>query len=123
MDVFEKLNQNIEELKEKIEDYEKKLEEKNIDILELNTQLLMVLRAMIGQKIYWAHKNWSKYETHIIKSVEINTIKTSFFGYQYVGKSCICIYVDDGEGYYIADKIGDTLFFDEEEAKLHTRKD
>lgn len=83
--------------------------------------LLEFLKSKIGQKIYWAHKAWLKYETHIISDVDVDIQKSDFFGKQYVGKECIRIHLEDG-GYYIADNIGKTLFFNEDEAKLHTCK-
>lgn len=86
------------------------------------TILLEFLRSKIGQKIYWAHKHWRKYETHTIKDIGIDIQTSEFFGGEYIGKECIRIYIEDG-GYYIADNIGITLFFDENEAKLHTCKE
>ena len=83
------------------------------------TILLEVLKSKIGQKIYWAHKHWKKYETHTIKDISIDIQKSEFFGREYIGKECVCIYLEDG-GYYIADQIGITLFFDESVAKAHT---
>lgn len=81
--------------------------------------LLEFLKSKIGQKIYWAHKDWRKYETHTISAVNVELQDTDFFGSEYVGKMCIRIYLEDG-GYYIADKIGKTLFFDEGVAALRT---
>ena len=83
------------------------------------TILLEFLKSKIGQKIYWAHKHWRKYETHTIKDVGIDVQTSEFFGAEYIGKECIRIYLEDG-GYYIADQIGATLFFDVIEAKAHT---
>ena len=86
------------------------------------TILLEFLKSKIGQKIYWAHKHWRKYETHIIKDIGIGIQTSEFFGGEYIGKECIRIYLEDG-GYYIADNIGITLFFNEMEAKAHTCKE
>ena len=83
--------------------------------------LLEFLKSKIGKKIYWAHKDWFKYETYIISDVRVEIQKSDFFGKQYVGKECICIHLEDG-GHYIADNIGKTLFFNEDEAQLHTCK-
>ena len=83
--------------------------------------MLEFLKSKIGLKIYWAHKDWFKYETHIISDIRVEIQKSDFFGRQYVGKECIHIYLEDG-GYYIADNIGKTLFFNEDEAEAHTCK-
>lgn len=79
------------------------------------------LKSKIGQKIYWAHKNWRKYETHTISGVSVEIQSSDFFGEEYVGKECIHIYVKGG-GYFIADDIGKVLFFSEEEAALRSNK-
>lgn len=83
--------------------------------------LLMVLKSKIGEKIYWASKNWRNYEVYTIKDVRLEVQKGDFFGKKYQGKECIKIFLEDG-GYYIANNIGKTLFFSEEEAKAHTDK-
>lgn len=84
--------------------------------------LLEFLKSKIGQKIYWAHKDWRKYETHTIADVSVDIQENSFFGEEYKGKECIKIHIKNG-GHFIADNIGKTLFFDESEAALHTCKD
>ena len=86
------------------------------------TILLEFLKSKIGQKIYWAHKHWKKYETHTIEDVSIDIQENSFFGEEYKGKECIKIHIKNG-GHFIADNIGKTLFFDEDEAALHTYKE
>ena len=86
------------------------------------TILLDFLKSKIGQKIYWAHKNWRKYETHTIADVSVDIQENSFFGEEYKGKECIKIHIKNGE-HFIADNIGKTLFFDESEAALHTCKE
>lgn len=86
------------------------------------TILLEFLKSKIGQKIYWAHKHWKKYETHTIKDIGTGIQESEFFGGEYIGKECVRIYIEDG-GYYIADNIGITLFFDESVAKAHTRQE
>jgi hypothetical protein len=86
------------------------------------TILLELLKSKIGHKIYWAHKNWRKYETHTIADVSVDIQENSFFGEEYKGKECIKIHIKNG-GHFIADGIGKTLFFDESEAALHTYKD
>ena len=86
------------------------------------TILLEFLKSKIGQKIYWAHKHWEKYETHTIKDIGIDIQESEFFGGEYIGKECVRIYLEDG-GYYIADQIGITLFFDENVAMAHTCKE
>lgn len=86
------------------------------------TILVELLKSKIGHKIYWAHKNWVKYETHTIADISIDIQENSFFGEEYKGKECIKIHIKNG-GHFIADNIGKTLFFDESEAALHTCKD
>lgn len=86
------------------------------------TILFELLKSKIGHKIYWAHKNWEKYETHTIEDVSIDIQENSFFGEEYKGKECIKIHIKNG-GHFIADNIGKTLFFDEDEAALHTYKE
>lgn len=86
------------------------------------TILLEFLKSKIGQKIYWAHKDWEKYEAHTITDIRVEIRDSDFFGKEYVGKECIHIYVKGG-GCFIADNIGKTLFFDKDEAELHTYKD
>ena len=86
------------------------------------TILFEFLKSKIGHKIYWAHKNWRKYETHTIADVSVDIQENSFFGEEYNGKECIKIHIKNG-GHFIADNIGKTLFFDESEAALHTCKD
>lgn len=82
------------------------------------TILFEFLKSKIGHKIYWAHKAWVKYETHTIADVSVDIQESSFFGEEYKGKECIKIHIKNG-GYFIADGIGKTLFFDENEAALH----
>lgn len=86
------------------------------------TILLEFLKSKIGQKIYWAHKDWVKYETHTIADVSVDIQDSDFFGKEYKGKECIKIHIKNG-GHFIADNIGKTLFFDESEAALHTYKE
>ena len=86
------------------------------------TILFEFLKSKIGHKIYWAHKAWEKYETHTIADVSVDIQENSFFGEEYKGKECIKIHIKNG-GHFIADNIGKTLFFDEGEAALHTRKE
>ena len=86
------------------------------------TILLEFLKSKIGQKIYWAHKAWVKYETHTIADVSVDIQENSFFGEEYKGKECIKIHIKNG-GHFIADGIGKTLFFDESEAALHAYKE
>ena len=86
------------------------------------TILLELLKSKIGHKIYWAHKNWRKYETHTIADISVDIQENDFFGKEYKGKECIKIHIKNG-GHFIADNIGKTLFFDENEAALHTCKE
>ena len=120
--------ENIEFIREKLDEIEKAsiyqdTEEHKAKQEANRYKLILIefLKSKIGQKIYWAHKDWLKYEIHTISDVGIDIQKSDFFGQQYVGKECIRIYLEDG-GYYIADNIGKTLFFNEDEAKLHTCK-
>lgn len=115
--IYENLNLIERNLKNK--DKEMRMAQEETD--RYKTILLEFLKSKIGQKIYWAHKNWRKYEAHTISGVSVDIQKTNFFGEEYVGKECIRIYLEDG-GYYIADDIGKVLFFSEGEAKFHTCK-
>jgi len=86
--------------------------------------IIISLKALVGQNIYWASPNW-KMETHTIRDVEYRIVDSDFFDTKetkYKGKYCVCIEVDDS-GYYLADFIGKTLFFDKEEAMNHARKE
>lgn len=90
----------------------------------LKEAVVVLLKALIGQPIYWAHPDW-RMETHIIRDVEYRVVDSDFFDRKdrkYEGKKCICIEVDE-DGYYLADFIGKTLFFDKEEALSHARKE
>ena len=96
----------------------KELEEckrKNLEIIA------MVLRSKIGQNIYWAHKDWRKYETHIISDVEVSVVDTDFWGKEYYHQPTVKIHLEDG-GFYISQLLNYTLFFDEAEADSHTYK-
>ena len=86
------------------------------------TILLELLKSKIGHKIYWAHPAWVKYETHTIADVSVDIQESDFFGAEYKGNECIKIHIKNG-GYFIADNIGKTLFFDESEAAIHAYKE
>lgn len=81
--------------------------------------LEQTLRSKIGQKIYWAHKDWLKYEEHTISDVRREIQESDFFGQEYKGKMVIKIFLADG-GHYIANDIGNTLFFTVKDASAHT---
>lgn len=121
MNEFDIIRENLDSIEDKLRDRDENLYDALEEMHRYKDILLEFLKSKIGQKIYWAHKDWFKYETYIISSVSTDIQKSDFFGYQYVGKECIRIYLEDG-GYYIADNIGKTLFFNEDEAKLHTCK-
>lgn len=94
------------------------------EIEQLKETLVLSLKPLIGQPIYWANPNW-RMETHTITGVEYRTYDSDFFDtkeVKYKGKKCIVIEVD-GCGNYLADFIGRTLFFDKEEAKKHARQE
>lgn len=119
----------IEIIKENLSSIENKLIDRDEDLYDALEEmhrykdiLFNFLKTKIGQKIYWAHENWRKHETHTVTDVGIDIQKSDFFGHEYVGKECIRIYIKSG-GYFIADDIGKTLFFDEAEAKSHTSKE
>lgn len=88
--------------------------------LSLQNKLISLLKTQIGKPIYWASPAWNKYETHTITDVRLEKVESDFFGKEYVGKECVKIFVNDGKSYYIADNIGDTLFFTEKDAYEHT---
>lgn len=120
------MHEEIQIIKEKLDLIEKESISQNAkerltqqEADRYKTILFEFLKSKIGQKIYWAHKAWFNYETHTISGVDIDIQKNNFFGEQYMGKECIRIHLEGG-GYYIADNIGKTLFFSEDEAKLHT---
>lgn len=116
----EQINLILDGVDQKFEFFSNMIKHKDEQINTLNKILCKVLNKMAGQKIYWAHSYWNKYETHTILRAEIGIVTTDFFGPEYINKECIKIFIDDGNGYYIADKIGETLFFDEKEAYAHT---
>lgn len=100
---------------------EEKLEK---EIEHLKETMVLLLKALVGQPIYWASPNW-KMETHTIRDVEYRVVDSDFFDDEetkYKGKAYICIEVDKS-GYYLADFIGKNLFFDKEEAMNHARKE
>ena len=81
------------------------------------------LKELIGRPIYWATFSW-KHEKHIISGIRYDIVNTDFFDTKdkkYKGKKCVLIYVDNNDGYYLADDIGRTLFFDENEAINHSK--
>lgn len=123
------MHEEIEVIREKLDEIEKAsiyqdAEEYKIkqEAKRYKTILLEFLKSKIGQKIYWAHSNWRKYETHTIADISVDIQENSFFGEEYKGKECIKIHIKNG-GHFIADNIGKTLFFDESEAAIHTCKD
>lgn len=90
----------------------------------LNIALVETLKTKIGDNIYWAHKNWKKYETHTITDIKYEVFESDFFDKEnitYKGKKLVIIEID-GCGKYLACHLGKTLFFSEEEARLHTAK-
>jgi hypothetical protein len=96
-----------------------KEQENTINIL--NIALLEILKTKIGEKIYWAHKNWKNYETHTITNVKYEVYNSDFFDKKdekYKGKKLVIIEIDN-TGTYLACHLGKTLFLTEEEAKLH----
>lgn len=119
IDIIEK---ELEELKhEAYTDYNKLVEA--LDERDRYKNILFeFLKSKIGKKIYWAHPNWKKYETHTISDITLDIQENTFFGAQYKGKECIKIHVKNG-GHFIADNIGKTLFFDEQEAAEHSYKE
>lgn len=121
MDEFKIVYENLDLIERNLKNKDKEICRVQEKADRYKTILLEFLKSKIGQKIYWAHKNWRKYETHTISGVSVDIQKTDFFGEEYVGKECIRIYLEDG-GYYIADDIGNVLFFSEGEAKFHACK-
>ena len=85
--------------------------------------LVETLKSKVGNTIYWASPNW-KYETHIISGVRLEILESTFFDTRNRKKSgtlCVLIDVDNNDGYYLADDIGKTLFFNQEEAIKHSK--
>lgn len=122
MDELEIVYENLNSIKRNLKNKDKEIRRAQEEADRYKAILIEFLKSKIGQKIYWAHKDWIKYETHTISAISTDTQKSNFFGEEYVGKECIRIYLEDG-GYYIADDIGETLFFSEGEAKFHTCKE
>lgn len=116
----EKIIESFNRISNIIEEKEKRIETEKQDYLKLQDKLVYMLKLKIGDNIYWASPAWNKYETHTISDVRIEKMDSSFFGKEYVGKECVKIFVNDGKSYYIADNIGDTLFFTEKDAYEHT---
>lgn len=86
------------------------------------TVLCMVLKTKIGQPIYWAHKDWLKYETHTITDVKYEEFTSDFFDTKKKYKGTMQVQIEvDNTGNYLAKDIGRTLFFDKEEAEAHTQ--
>lgn len=121
MDELEIVYENLNSIKRNLKNKDKEIRRAQEEADRYKEILIEFLKSKIGQKIYWAHKDWIKYETHTISGVSVDIQKTDFFGEEYVGKECIRIYLEDG-GYYIADDIGKVLFFSEGEAKFHACK-
>lgn len=118
----EKIDALLQELKSEII----KETEENKDIIkaiedekEKYRKILMkTLSSKIGEKIYWASKEWNNIETHTITGIEYSKVESNFWGSDYKNKLCIKIVC--GDGYFLANNIGETLFFDENEAKKHS---
>lgn len=114
-----KVKDILQEAKWRIVDRVKLKEEKE----HLKEVQVTLLKAMIGQPIYWASPGW-KMETHTITGVEYRIYDSDFFDkkeIKYKGKKCVVIELDNC-GNSLADFIGKNLFFDKEEALSHTRK-
>ena len=79
--------------------------------------IILLLKALIGQTIYWASPGWA-IEKHTITNVDYRIYKSDFFDTEektFKNKKCIVIQID-GTGDYLADFIGENLFFTKEEA-------
>lgn len=79
--------------------------------------IILLLKALIGQTIYWASPGWA-IEEHTITNVDYRIYKSDFFDTEektFKNKKCIVIQID-GTGDYLADFIGENLFFTKEEA-------
>ena len=79
--------------------------------------IILLLKALIGQTIYWASPGWA-IEEHTITNVDYKIYKSDFFDTEektFKNKKCIVIQID-GTGDYLADFIGENLFFTKEEA-------
>ena len=114
MGIFsERITDVLHEVKYTISERNQLQEEKE----QLKRQMILLLKSLIGQNIYWACPGW-KIETHTITNVQYRVFNSDFFdtkNVKYKGKKCIVIEVD-GDGNYLADFIGQSLFFDKEEA-------
>lgn len=85
--------------------------------------IILLLKALIGQTIYWASPGWA-IEEHTITNVDYRIYKSDFFDTEektFKNKKCIVIQID-GTGDYLADFIGENLFFTKEEAINRTHE-
>lgn len=122
MDEFKVISENLDSIERNLKKKDRDMRKVQEEADRYKSILLEFLKSKIGQKIYWAHRHWRKYETHTISDISVDIQKSDFFGEEYIGKECIRIYIKSG-GYYIADDIGKTLFFSESEAEFHTSKE
>ena len=86
-------------------------------------QMTKILKALIGQPIFWGSPGW-KPETHIITDVRYEVYDSDFFDkkeVKYKGTKQVVIEVDE-DGTYLAVNIGKNLFFNEKEAIENSQK-
>ena len=79
--------------------------------------LVYVLLFLKGKPIYWAHPEWKKIVSHTITDVRMERQVGGFFGEEFDGEIVVKIFVDDDDSYYIAETLGETLFFTLEDAQ------
>lgn len=104
-------------LEKAFEENDKALEWASKEIERYRNLMSYTLKSIVGQPIYWASPEWKKIETHTITGVSIEKQDDGFFGEDYNGDIVIKIFIDNDEKYYIADMIGQNIFFSLEEAK------
>ena len=124
----EYLNGTASELQAKIKEV-KMLADKMIDendrafkwaseeIIKYKQLLECALKALVGRTIYWASPNWRKIEYHMITDVKLDKMESGFYGEEYKGETVIKLFVDETESYYIAEKLGENLFLNKEDAE------
>ena len=67
MDEFKIVYENLDLIERNLKNKDKEICRVQEETDRYKTILLEFLKSKIGQKIYWAHKNWRKYETHLSK--------------------------------------------------------
>lgn len=100
-----------------MEENDRALEWASKEINRYRNLLIYMIKSQINQPIYIADPEWKKIETHTITGVKIGKQEDGHFGEEYNGDTVVKILIDNDEKYYIADMIGQNIFFSKEEAQ------